>query len=890
MPYTFDRFQLDPDLHRLDDAGGREITLRPQAFKVLEYLVRRAPSVVSREELLKGVWGHNALSVSGVAQAIREIRRALDDDASQPRIVATRHGCGYQLVARVTIREAAVQAVAPPHDAPIARPHSPLATMAVFGLLLIGLVAGSYWFSPLPDRLLPADGRLGPLAPIDARSMPEGVEGRAAFAQGLDAMRRLDWVRAVERFNASLALDPESVAARLGLVDAYLRAGYEARARDLIDHPALQLGNLSRRERLEVRAQLARLSGDWDEVVSCMRSLAEFFPDRLEYHFALFEALLIAAPPAMAGEELERIRRMLPGEAPGTRYYLARHALSMREDQPAEALAAARLALVEAKFEGGDALNAHAEFALGRSLARVDRPVEAAEAFGRAVEAMRASHDDFGRSAAQLALARLELRRYRLQKVRPLMDPACEVLGGIRSTLGMARCTRLEGELMAAQGDFAAASALLEQSVASFERIGRLNEAAELYLELGRHQIIAGNLDRAEDDILRAGGLFERIGNRSGYAWVRHATGLLLQRQGLIVESRIAHSDAYVVFRGLSDRSGEAAAARGMAAALDLEGKLDRASQLLDESVALYRALDDLPELAETLFAAGMLAERSGQLDLAERHLGESAKLLMAVGRTDRASLAFAELSRVFIDQARAGQARQALAEASALQHVGAEYLASLNSVAGYLALLECDRELAEQLFTASRRLRDNSEDPSLYLQSQLDHARLYIERGRADEAELAARYIVEHIDQSDSNTLVAEGFVVLVDSLELQGRNNEARQELVRMERIGLVNASVKVDLAYQILLGKLDMVADPSAHLRAVRQRANEAGYRLLALETDVALASKLLGSGQTGEGRELATAVMKRARQTGMLYVAERAMRLNAPQSESGGPLTD
>ena len=47
MRYSFDRFQLDPDLHRLEDADGREITLRPQAFKVLEYLVRRAPSVVS---------------------------------------------------------------------------------------------------------------------------------------------------------------------------------------------------------------------------------------------------------------------------------------------------------------------------------------------------------------------------------------------------------------------------------------------------------------------------------------------------------------------------------------------------------------------------------------------------------------------------------------------------------------------------------------------------------------------------------------------------------------------------------------------------------------------------------------------------------------------------
>ncbi|MBL38014.1 MAG: hypothetical protein CMP07_06355 [Xanthomonadales bacterium] len=889
MRYSFDRFQLDPDLHRLEDADGREITLRPQAFKVLEYLVRRAPSVVSRDELLKGVWGHNALSVSGVAQAVREIRRALHDDASQPRIIATRHGCGYQVVAAVSVRDGNMGEAATPIDA-AATPHSPMATMAVFGLLLIGLVAGSYWFYPVPPDLRPTDARPEALARFDAPSLPEGIEARAAFAQGQAAMAEMDRIRAGERFEASLAFDPDSVAARLGLVDALLRAGYETRARDLMNHPVLQLGNMSRRARLEVRAQLARLSGDWNEVANCMRSLTEFFPRQIEYHFALFEALLASAPPGVARDSLERLRRILPSDAPGARYYLALNRLSLREHQQADALAAARMALDAAQGVGANALYAQAELALGRSLAGIDRMAEAWEAFGRAAEAMRAGHDEFGRAQTELEMARLSLRGYRLDKVRPLMDPACRVLGGMGSTLGMARCTRLEGELMAAQGDDQAAYALLAQSVAAFERAGSVNEAAEVYLALGRHQVEVGDLEEARYSIVRAGDLFEQVGNRSGYAWVRHATGLLLDRQARVVEARIAHSDAFVVFRGLSARAGEAASARGMARGLIFEGQLARASELLGEAVALYRELDDRPALAESLFDAGMLADRSGELASAERYLDEAAGLFLALGLTDRATQAFSELSRVFIDQARAENAREALAKATALQPVGAGYLANLNSVSGYLALLECDRDQAEQLFTASRRLRDSLGEASQHLQSELDHARLYIERGRAGEAERAARSIVDQIDMSESNQLVANGFVVLIESLQLQGRINEARQELVRMERLGLVGASMKVDLAYQILLGKLDMVADPSAHLRMVRQRANHAGYRLLALETDVALASKLLGNGQTGEGRELATAVMERARQAGMLYVAERAMRLNTSQSDPAMSLTD
>ena len=882
MRYSFDQFELDVELHRLVDADGREITLRPQAFKVLAYLVDRAPSVVSRDELLEGVWGHNALSVSGVAQAIREIRRALQDDASQPGIVATRHGCGYQIVAAVIARNPSPKGDAGPVDPAAERMHSPLATMAIFGLLLIGVVAGSYWFTPVSGVARPVDGQSGVLARLGQDSLPEGFEARAALAQGVTAMSEMDWMRASERFNASLGFDSGSVAARLGLVDALLRAGYEARARDLINHPVLQLGNLSRRGRLEVRAQLARLSGDWNEVVNCMRSLAEFFPTQLEYHFGLFEALLASAPPAHARDALERLRRMLPQDAPGARYYLALHALHLRESQEADALAAARLALHNAKFTGDSALSAHAELALGRSLSRIDHSVEAGEAFVRAAEAMRAGQNEFGRAVTQLELARLELRQDRLQKVRPLMDPSCEVLGAIGSTLGMARCIRLEGELMAAQGEHESAESLLEQAVVGFERVGSLVEAADGYLEMGRLYLGTGNLDEAEDSILRAGDLFERIGDRAGYAWVRHVNGLILQQRGMIVEARIAHGDAYIVFRGLADRAGEAAAARGMAAALNLEGQLARASELLDEAIFIHRELDDRRELAETLFDAGTLAERSGQLASAEQHFEEAADLFLGSGRFERATLAFAELSRVFIDQARAGPARAALEEASALRPKDVGVLASLNSVSGYLALLECDRDQAERLFTAARALRGSGGENSPDLRSQLDHARLYIELGQSDRAEAAARHIVEHIDQSNENALVAKGFVVLVESLQIQGRANEARQELLRMERLGLVNANFKVELAYKILLGKLDMVADPSAHLRIVRQRANETGYRLLALETDVALASKLLGNGQMGEGRELARTVMRQGRQTGMLYVAERAMRLNEPQA--------
>lgn len=891
MRYSFDRFELDPGLHRLQDADGREIALRPQAFKVLEYLVRRAPSVVSKEELLEGVWGHNALSVSGVSQAIREIRKALCDDAAQPRIIATRHGCGYQVVTPVVESTDDSSQPGDPAEAELSaslalqrEPSSPLGTMCVFGLVLVGIVAGLYWFRPVNGAFVLSQDEMRSAPPeLTGYSLPADTDARAAFLAAEQLRREMDWVRAIEKYTESVELDSGSPAALLGLIDAYLRAGYETRARELISHPTLQLGNLSRRDRLEVRALLARLSGNWEEVVNCMRSLAEFFPGRMEYRFGLFEALLVSAPPNRARKVLERIESALPADTPDVRYFLALHALHEREDQSGEALAAAQMAVEAADSAGLSAMSAHAELALGRSLASIDRLARSREALQNAAQAMRSAYHEFGHAEALLELAWLDLRQNRLDGIRTQIERPCAIHRGIGSTLGHARCAGIEGEYLRALGDSDGARRLLDQAAANFEQAGNLVQAGHAFLALGRIELEAGDLDRARDSLARAENLFDQVGDRSGYAWGRQLRGELLYLEGSPVEARIAHGNAYVVFQAIGDRRGEAAAARGMATGFVTERMYDRAGALYDEAIAIYRDTDDRFGLAGTLFEAGVLAQKAGRLQAAEEYLAEAARIHATSGNEGEAILAFAELSFVYIEQARVNAARSALARAENLQPSDAGHKAILKSVAGYLALLECDRTGAELLFAGAGALREALDGASGGLQTRLDHARLFLERGMQAEAEAEARHIVERIDETDNRQLVAEAFVVLVDALVSQGKTNAARMELVRMERLGLVRESVKVDLAYQILLGKLDMVSEPSNHLRAVRNRANDAGYRLLTMETDVALASKLLGRGLTSEGSKLATEVMESARESGMLHVVERAMQLKSPVSE-------
>lgn len=94
----FERVALDltRGCARLD---GRELELRPKAFKALCYLAQRAGRLVAKEELQKAVWDDVVVSDDSLVQCIRQLRHTLGDD--QHRLIKTVARRGYLLDARV---------------------------------------------------------------------------------------------------------------------------------------------------------------------------------------------------------------------------------------------------------------------------------------------------------------------------------------------------------------------------------------------------------------------------------------------------------------------------------------------------------------------------------------------------------------------------------------------------------------------------------------------------------------------------------------------------------------------------------------------------------------------------------------------------------------------
>ena len=82
--------------------AGREVTLTPKATVLLDYLMSHPGELHTRDDLLASLWGIDfATSTRAVDHRVREIRRALGDDAANPTYIETVPSVGYRFRAGV---------------------------------------------------------------------------------------------------------------------------------------------------------------------------------------------------------------------------------------------------------------------------------------------------------------------------------------------------------------------------------------------------------------------------------------------------------------------------------------------------------------------------------------------------------------------------------------------------------------------------------------------------------------------------------------------------------------------------------------------------------------------------------------------------------------------
>jgi len=101
--YLFEGWTLDKGARRLARADDAEVTLTRGEFDLLLALVERPQRVVSRDQLMDIIHNRDAGPFDrSIDVQIGRLRKKLEDDPQQPRIIKAVRGLGYQFIAEVS--------------------------------------------------------------------------------------------------------------------------------------------------------------------------------------------------------------------------------------------------------------------------------------------------------------------------------------------------------------------------------------------------------------------------------------------------------------------------------------------------------------------------------------------------------------------------------------------------------------------------------------------------------------------------------------------------------------------------------------------------------------------------------------------------------------------
>ena len=92
---TYGGICIYPDRHEARK-NGQPVELTVREYELLAYLCAERGRVVSREELMKKVWGYEYYGdLRAVDVAVRRLREKLEDDSAAPSLIMTKRGLGY---------------------------------------------------------------------------------------------------------------------------------------------------------------------------------------------------------------------------------------------------------------------------------------------------------------------------------------------------------------------------------------------------------------------------------------------------------------------------------------------------------------------------------------------------------------------------------------------------------------------------------------------------------------------------------------------------------------------------------------------------------------------------------------------------------------------------
>src|SRR6266850_694552 len=103
LRYLFEEYAFDTDRRELH-CGADVVSVAPQVFDLIDYLIRNRERVVSKDDLIKAIWNGRSVSDAALTTRLNAARTAIGDSGEEQRFIKTLPRKGFRFVG--TVREA----------------------------------------------------------------------------------------------------------------------------------------------------------------------------------------------------------------------------------------------------------------------------------------------------------------------------------------------------------------------------------------------------------------------------------------------------------------------------------------------------------------------------------------------------------------------------------------------------------------------------------------------------------------------------------------------------------------------------------------------------------------------------------------------------------------
>jgi TolB-like protein/DNA-binding winged helix-turn-helix (wHTH) protein len=100
LRYRFEEYAFDTDLRELY-RGTEVVSVAPQVFDLLDYLIRNRQRVVSKDDLIRTVWNGRVVSDAALTTRLNVARCAIGDSGEKQRLIKTLPRKGFRFVGTV---------------------------------------------------------------------------------------------------------------------------------------------------------------------------------------------------------------------------------------------------------------------------------------------------------------------------------------------------------------------------------------------------------------------------------------------------------------------------------------------------------------------------------------------------------------------------------------------------------------------------------------------------------------------------------------------------------------------------------------------------------------------------------------------------------------------